>query len=109
MRDENSDLRECLRALQREVMDIVNLKQDMFSKRFKAEFGQQKEPAPETQEAIASQIEQIRDELFNANFEESGRELIQKFRLNFQRLKEFMQTIDKEISHMGTFNQRGED
>ena len=54
MRDENSDLRECLRALQREVMDIVNLKQDMFAKRFKAEFGQQRDPAPETQEAIAS-------------------------------------------------------
>ena len=37
----------------------------------------------------------IREELFNVNFEENGRELVQKFRLNFQRLKEFMQN-----SHM---------
>ena len=48
MRDENSDLRECLRMLQKEIMDIVNLKQDMFTKRFKSEFGASKEPAPET-------------------------------------------------------------
>ena len=83
MRDENQDLRDCLRLLQKEVMEIVNLKQDMFSKRFKAEFGASKDPAPETQEALAHQIDTIRDELFNVNFEENGRELIQKFRLNF--------------------------
>jgi len=57
-------------------MDIVNLKQDMFTKRFKAEFGASKDPTPEVKEAIAHKIDQIRDELFNVNFEESGRELI---------------------------------
>ena len=69
-------MRDCLRLLQKEVMEIVNLKQDMFSKRFKAEFGASREPTPETQEALAHQIETIRDELFNVNFEENGRELI---------------------------------
>ena len=83
MRDENQDLRECLRLLQKEIMDIVTFKQDMFSKRFKAEYGSSREPAPETQEALAHKVELIRDELFNVNFEENGRELVQKFRLNF--------------------------
>lgn len=104
MRDENQDLRDCLRLLQKEVMEIVNLKQDMFTKRFKAEFGASKETPPETQEALAHQIENIRDELFNVSFDENGRELIQKFRLNFQRLKEFMLSIDKEIASMSVFN-----
>ncbi len=78
----------------------------MFSKRFKAEFGANKEQPPETQEALAHQIEAIRDELFNVNFEENGRELIQKFRLNFQRLKEFLHSIDKEVASLAVFNQR---
>ena len=90
-------------------MEIVNLKQDMYSKRFKAEFGASKEPttaAETSHEQIAHQIEQIRDEVFNVNFDESGRELIQKFRLNFQRLREFMQAIDKEIAALAVFNKR---
>ena len=39
------------------------------------------------------------------SFEENGRELIQKFKMNFQRLKEFMQAVDKEITQMAVFNQ----
>mmetsp|Transcript_27065 Transcript_27065/g.33572 ORF Transcript_27065/g.33572 Transcript_27065/m.33572 type:complete len:105 (+) Transcript_27065:803-1117(+) len=104
MRDENQDLRECLRLLQKEIMDIVNFKQEMFGKRFKAEYGSGREVGQETQEALTHKIELIRDELFNANFEENGRELVQKFRLNFQRLKEFMQTIDKEVASLAIFN-----
>ena len=53
-----------------------------------------------------SKIEQIRDELFNLNFEESGKDLIEKFKLNFARLKEFMTAVDKEISTMAVFNTR---
>lgn len=87
-------------------MEIVSFKQDIFSKRFKAEYGSGRDPTSETQEALAQKIELIRDELFNVNFEENGRELIQKFRLNFQRLKEFMQAVDKEISSLQVFNQR---
>ena len=106
MREENQDLRECLRHLQKEIMDIVNFKQDIFSKRFKAEYGAHREPAPETMEAIAHKIELIRDELFNVNFEENGKELISKFRLNFQRLKEFMHSVDKQVASLAIFNTR---
>lgn len=37
--EENNDLRDCLRLLQREMMDIVCLKNDVFTQRFKAEHG----------------------------------------------------------------------
>ena len=58
----------------------------------------------EIQENIAHQIDQIREELFNLSFEDSGKELIHRFKLNFQRLREFMQTVDKEIASFSVFN-----
>ena len=76
MRKENDDLRDCLVMLQREMMEIVTLKNDVFTKRFKAEYGQATEVPPENEEAIAHQIETIREELFNSGFDESGRELV---------------------------------
>lgn len=104
MSQENSQLKEALKMLQRELLDIVQLKHDIYTQRFKAEFGQHKQP--ETEEQIAHQIQLIRDELFNTAFDENGKELVQKFKMNFQRLKEFMHTIDKEIGSMAVFNQR---
>ena len=76
MRKENDDLRDCLVMLQREMMEIVTLKNDVFTKRYKAEYGPATEVPPETEEAIAHQIETIREELFNSGFDESGRELV---------------------------------
>ena len=98
MTRENEELRDCLVMLQRELMEIVTVKNDIFTKRFKAEYGPKSEVPPETQEAISHQIETIKEELFNSSFDESGRELIQKFRTNFKRLKEFMTAVDKEIA-----------
>jgi len=49
-------------------------------------------------------LELIRDDLFNSSFEETGKELIAKFKFNFQRLREFMDAVDKEISSMSLFN-----
>ena len=105
MSEENADLRECLKMLQREIMEIVQVKKDVFAKRFKAEYGAAKEVPQETEEQLVHQIETIREELFNVSFDENGRELIQKFKMNFQRLKEFMQAVDKEIAQMAVFNQ----
>lgn len=104
MSSENGQLKEALKMLQRELLDIVQLKHDIYTQRFKAEFGAHKQP--ESEEQIAHQIQLIRDELFNTAFDENGKELVQKFKLNFQRLKEFMHTIDKEIGSMAVFNQR---
>ena len=76
MSEENADLRECLKMLQREIMEIVQVKKDVFTKRFKAEYGASRELPPETEDQLAHQIETIREELFNVSFEEHGRELI---------------------------------
>lgn len=50
--DENTELKNCLRLLQNEMMEIVSLKQDTFQRRFKVEYGAHKEPGPETEEAL---------------------------------------------------------
>ena len=105
MTRENEELRDCLVMLQRELMEIVTVKNDIFTKRFKAEYGAKTEIPPETEEAIQHQIETIKEELFNSSFDESGRELIQKFRTNFRRLKDFMIAVDKEIAQMAVFKQ----
>ena len=76
---ENSELRDCLRMLQREMMDIVCLKNDIFAQRFKAEYGKDLD----NEEKMNAKIEQIKDELFNLSYEESGKDLIQKFKQNF--------------------------
>jgi hypothetical protein len=39
MSQENSQLKEALKMLQRELLDIVQLKHDIYTQRFKAEFG----------------------------------------------------------------------
>jgi len=98
--EENNDLRDCLRMLQREMFDVVCLKNDVFTQRFKAEHG--KELANE--EKMNANIESIREELFNLGFEESGKDTIAKFKLNFKRLREFMITVDREIASMAIFN-----
>ena len=82
------------------MFDVVCLKNDVFTQRFKAEHG--KELANE--DKMNAKIDQIRDELFNLGFEESGKDTIAKFRLNFQRLRDFMTTVDKEIASMAVFN-----
>lgn len=102
MSTENSQLKDALKMLQRELLDIVQLKHDIYAQRFRAEFGQHRQP--ESEGEIAHQIQLIRDELFNSAFDESGKELIHKFKLNFQRLREFMHSVDKEIGSMQIFN-----
>jgi hypothetical protein len=83
MSEENSELKDCLRVLQREMMDVVCLKQDMFTQRVKAEYGAGKEVQMETEESLRNKIQLVRDELFNQGFEESGQDIIAKFKLNF--------------------------
>lgn len=77
--EENNDLRDCLKLLQREMMEVVCLKNDVFTQRFKAEHGKDLE----NDKKLNARIEQIKDELFNLGFEESGKDLIQKFKTNF--------------------------
>lgn len=102
--EENNSLRDCLRLLQREMLEVVCLKNDVFTQRFKAEHGRD----IDNTDKMTAKIESIREELFNMSFEETGKDLIQKFRQNFQRLRDFMGSVDKEIAQMAVFNQRDE-
>ena len=71
-------------------------------KRFKAEYGEQKDF--DTEETIKSEIQKIRDEVFNIPFEDSSKEIISKFQTNFLKLKSFMEKIDTKIAGLGVFN-----
>lgn len=84
------------------MLDIVSLKNDVFTARFRAEHGRDLD----SEDKVAAKIDQIRDELFNLSFEESGKDLMNKFRQNFQRLREFMTAVDKEVANMAVFNQK---
>lgn len=41
-------------------------------------------------------------------FEESGKEIVMKFQSNYQKLKEFMERIDREIGNLSVFSQKEE-
>jgi hypothetical protein len=105
MSDENLELKDCLKQLQKEIFDIVDFKSEIYMKRSKAEYQQYEF---DSEEMLRADIEKIREELFNMPFEESGREIIGKFQQNFKKLKEFMERIDKEISLLSVFNQKEE-
>ena len=63
------------------MFDIVKLKSDIYMKRFKAEnFNADDLINQQSSEAIIRhEIEKIRESLFNMPFEETGRDIINKF------------------------------
>ena len=71
-------MRECLKELQKELFDIVELKTEIYQKRHTAEYGHPN-PDYENEETVKHEIEKIREELFNLPFEQAGTEIIQKF------------------------------
>lgn len=82
---ENNELKDCLKNLQREMFDIVKLKSDIYMKRFKAENFKADDPLSNTtsEEILKHEIEKIRESIFNLPFEETGREIVHKFQMNF--------------------------
>lgn len=89
------------------MFDIVSLKSDIFKHRFSAEYGAEREP--DNEEVLKHEIEKVREELFNMSFDENqGKDIMQKFRYNFQRLKDFMESVDKEIGSLAIFNEKEE-
>ena len=59
-----------------------------------------------SEEILKHEIEKIREGLFSLPFEETSREIIQKFQINFAKLKQFMEGIDKGMSDLSVFNQK---
>jgi len=55
--------------LQRELFDIVDIKTEIYLKRYRSEFPQTSTgPDYDNEEVIRNEIERIRDELFNLPF-----------------------------------------
>ncbi|CDW81629.1 UNKNOWN [Stylonychia lemnae] len=107
--DENAQLKECLKQLQRELFDIVDIKTEIYLKRYRSEFPQSSNgPDYDNEEVIRNEIERIREELFNLPFQESGQEIIAKFQNNFTKLKDFMEKIDKEVAQLSVFNEKND-
>lgn len=79
------------------MFDIVKLKTDIYLKRFKAE---NITDGISSEEILKNDIEKIKEELFNLDFEEQGRDIVHRFRLNFQKLKDFMGNVDKGMSEL---------
>ena len=101
---ENADLRECLKMLQRELLEIASLKSDAFKRRYEAEFKQAVDDS-----LVAHDIQPVREELFDAHFENSGREIIPKFQENIRRLRDFMGRIDRETKQLSVFADEEDD
>lgn len=108
---ENHDLKDCLKMLQRELFDIVKLKSDVYMRRFKAEHYKADDPlnAPTSEELLQHEIEKIREGLINMPFEESGREVVNRFKENFEKLRKFMINIDKGLGDLAIFNPKGDE
>ena len=103
---ENHELKDCLKVLQQEMFEIVKLKSDVYLKRFKAENYNPGEADTVTSEAIIkNELKKIKESLFNLGFEQHGQDIIKQFRVNFDKLKEFMKNVDKGMGDLKVFNQ----
>jgi hypothetical protein len=106
--DENDQLKACLKALQKEMFEIVDLKTAIYRNRFEAELNLNNTTgadggAPVPFDLVRHDLERIREELFGLPFEQAGRDLIMKFQRNFQKLREFMERVDREVAQLTVF------
>ncbi|TNV73204.1 hypothetical protein FGO68_gene6219 [Halteria grandinella] len=107
--DENGELKECLKALQKEMFDIVDLKATIYRNRFEAELSSHDASTPF--DAVRHDLDKIREELFSLPFDQAGRELVVKFQRNFSKLRDFMERVDRDIAQLSVFSasRKGDD
>ena len=80
LESENADLRQCLKMLQDEMLEIVKIKSEYFDKRYRIEFGK----APEKAFTRDHGVEAMSDGQLNLPFDRSGKMLIEWFQNNIQ-------------------------
>ena len=74
------------------MFDIVKLKSDIYMKRFKAEnYNTNEQHAFSSEEILKHELDKIKESLFSLPFDETSKDIIHKFRMNFQKLKQFME------------------
>ena len=98
LRTENEDLKDCIKMLQDELLEIVKVKTENYSKRYNTEFKQNLEEAFSQHE-----IHPINKDFINMPFEESGKMIIVQFQENIRNLRDFLARIDQDMAN--TFSQ----
>ena len=71
---ENESWRECFKTLQTELLEIVKVKQEVFEKRYEAEF---KDKVPK--EHMSHTITPVNTDFLNCNFDETGDVILKQF------------------------------
>lgn len=87
------------------MFDIVDLKTDIYEKRYRAEFSHELD----SEATIRAEIDRIREDLFNLPFEENSRDIIARFKANFEKLKSFMQRVDQRVEGFNVMNEKDTD
>ena len=104
--DENDQLKACLKNLQQEMFEIVDLKTALYKNRFEAELNLTSGADQHKQQSfdiVRHDLERIREELFGMPYDEVARDLIMKFQRNFSKLRDFLERVDKEIVQLSVF------
>jgi len=93
LEQENHEVRECLRMLQREMIEIVAIKQDSFWKRYEISTSKQLDPNDPVLKPV---IKPLSEETFNISFQKDAKIVVTQFEQNILRLREFLTKIDKD-------------
>jgi flavodoxin len=93
LKTENSDLKECIKMLQEELLEIVKVKVSHVNKRYSTEFQQDMD-----QTLARHDIEPINMDLVDMPFDLTGRVIITKFQENIRKLRDFLTRVDKDVN-----------
>ena len=95
LKSENQDLRECIKMLQKELLEIIQLKSNTFSRRYNNEFKQ------ELNEDFAKHnIVPVKEDLINMPFDNCGKDIISQFQANIRKLRDFLLRVDKDMEEI---------
>jgi len=98
LKTENSDLRECIKMLQNELLEIVQVKAKDFSRRYDGAQAQNDHG-----------IEPMDTDLVNMPFEMTGRDIISHFQENIRKLRDFLTRVDKDVDDVFDDDENKED
>jgi len=77
LKNENTELRDCLKMLQKELFEIVQIKRDTFKQRYRTEFNVEADS-----KHTEDDLEEVSDGMMNLHFDQSGPNLIPTFQSN---------------------------
>lgn len=78
------------------MFDIIKLKSDIYKQRLKVENSE----VATTQEMLGHQLEKIKEGIIDLPFEERGQDIIGKFNNNFEKLKQYIESMDENMNDL---------